>query len=260
MQMLDMRLIDKMTKRDLISVKMIVFDVDGVLVPRGTRIKQSGNTTTLETKVIDKKQIEQIRELNKKGFLVNISSGRGLYMLQEMFRDVLSFVSLTYENGSATWYKGEIYQHINSFKYLKDVFSKLKRVANENIKGFEPKEFIITVHCTKRVKKIEEIVKKEKNLYIVWNGEAYDVGIKKYQTKAVGLRRLMKIFKLEKRNVMAIGDNYNDHELLQEAGIAISADERRVKGDFYVPLKGKFFPADKLMQRILSLLESVNKN
>src|SRR3989344_5855433 len=135
----NMKPITELKKEDLKKIKLIVFDVDGVLVKRGTKIKQVGNTTILETKVIAQKQMEQVRALNKKGFLVNISSGRGLYMLQEMFREVLPFVSLTYENGSATWYKGKLYQHINSYEYLKDVFPKLKRVVSSNIKGFEPK-------------------------------------------------------------------------------------------------------------------------
>ena len=246
--------LDQISKKELEKIKMIVFDVDGVLVPRGTRIKQVGNTTTLQTKVIAPKQIKQIQELNKKGFLINISSGRGLYMLQEMFREILPFVSLTYENGSATWYKGKIYQHINSFKYLRDVFPKLKKFAsnNPNVRGFEPKEFIITLHCKKQIKEIEKIVKEENGLVTVWNGEAYDVEIKKEQTKALGLRRVMRIFKLKKENVMAIGDNYNDAELLKESGMPISADKTRVEGKFYVPLKDKFLPADLLMQKILS--------
>lgn len=250
-----MKPLNQMSEKDLTPIKMIVFDVDGVLVPRGTKIKQVGNTTTLQTKVIKEKQIEQIRELNRRGFLINISSGRGLYMMQEMFRAVLPFVSLTFENGSATWYKGKVYQHVNSFVHLKNVFPKLKKVSarNKDVKGFEPKEFIITIHCTKQVKEIEKIVKKEKGLITVWNGEAYDVQIKKSQTKAVGLRRVMKIFKLKKKSVMAIGDNYNDYELLQASGTPISADKSRIKGKFYVPLKGKFLPADKLMQKILSL-------
>src|SRR3989338_4279891 len=96
-----MRPLEEMTEKDIEGIKMIVFDVDGVLVPRGTKIKQVGNTTTLETKIIAPKQIKQIKELYQKGFLINISSGRGLYMLQEMFREVLPFVSLTYECGSA---------------------------------------------------------------------------------------------------------------------------------------------------------------
>ena len=250
-----MKPLNQISKKEMAPIKMIVFDVDGVLVPRGTKIKQVGNITTLETKIINEKQVKQIRELYRMGFLINISSGRGLYMLQEMFREVLPFVSLTYENGSATWYQGKIYQHINSFERLKGVFPKLKKVAikNKNIKGFEPKEFIITIHCTERIKNIEKIVKKEKGLMTIWNGEAYDIQIQKKQTKAVGLRYVMKIFKLKKKNVLAIGDSYNDHELLKESGMPISADKTRVKGDFYVPLEGKFLPADKLMQKILSL-------
>jgi HAD superfamily hydrolase (TIGR01484 family) len=250
-----MKPLKEMTGADLKKIKMIVFDVDGVLVPRGTKIKQTGNTTTLETKVIAEKQIEQIHQLNNLGYLVNISSGRGLYMLQEMFREVLPFVSLTYENGSATWYKGQIYQHINSFKYFTHILPKLKKVTegHKDFKGYEPKEFIITIHCEKQIKGIEEVVKKEGGLYTIWNGEAYDIGIKGKQTKALGLRHLMKIFKLKKYSVMAIGDNYNDAEMLAESGMPISADKTRVEGKFFVPLEGKFLPADELMQKILSL-------
>ena len=156
--------ISELTKKDLRKIKLVVFDVDGVLVPRGTKIKQKGNTITLETKTIKKKQIEQIKKLHNLGFQININSGRGLYMLQEMFREILPFVSLTYENGSATWNKGKIYQHVNSFSHLKNVFFKLKSVRDQNIKGFEPKEFIITVHCKERVKKIENIMSKERRL------------------------------------------------------------------------------------------------
>jgi len=250
-----MKPLEQLLKKDISRIKMIVFDVDGVLVPRGTKIKQVGKTTTLETKVIHQKQIEQIKKLNQKGFLINISSGRGLYMLQEMFRDILPFVSLTYECGSATWYRGKIYQHINSFERTKNILPKLKKITvkNKNVKGFEPKEFIITIHCKKPDKKIEEIVRKEKGLVTLWNGEAYDILIKKDQTKALGLKYARQIFKLKKENVMAIGDNYNDHELLEEAGMAISADKRRVRGKFHIPLDGKFLPADILMQKILSL-------
>ncbi|MCX6754081.1 MAG: HAD-IIB family hydrolase [Candidatus Nomurabacteria bacterium] len=250
-----MKPLSQMVKKDLEKIKMVVFDVDGVLVPRGTKIKQIGHTTTLNTKVIAKKQIEQIRELYKKGYLINISSGRGLYMLQEMFREILPFVSITYECGSATWHNGKIYQHINSFELTKDIFPKLQKVTNKskNLKGFEPKEFIITIHCKKPDKKIEAVVKKDKNLVTLWNGEAYDVLIKKTQTKALGIKHAMKIFKLKKENIMAIGDNYNDQEMLNESGMPISADKSRVNGSFYIPLEGKFLPADNLMQKIIEL-------
>ncbi|MCK5591442.1 MAG: HAD hydrolase family protein, partial [Candidatus Pacebacteria bacterium] len=134
-----MQEINHLTKGILADIKLIVFDVDGVLVPRGTKIEQKGNWTTFETKRIAKKQIEQIKKLHELGFLINISSGRGLYMLQDMFREILPFTSLTYENGSVTWFDGDIIQHTNSYKYLREIFPKLQQVSNKHIKGFEPK-------------------------------------------------------------------------------------------------------------------------
>ena len=128
-----MKPIKELIKKKLSKIKLIVFDVDGVLVPRGTKIIQKNNKTTFETKKILKQQIEQIKILNKKGYLININSGRGLYMLQSMFQEVLPFVSLTYENGSATWYKGKIYQHVKSFDYLKKVLPKLQKIKSKNI-------------------------------------------------------------------------------------------------------------------------------
>jgi len=246
--------ISKLTKEDLQDIKLIVFDVDGILVPRGTKIKQEGTITTLETKVIRRKQIEQIKKLCDLGFMININSGRGLYMLQEMFREILPFISLTYENGSATWDKGKIYQHLNSFFELKDIFFELKKIKNKNIKGFEPKEFIITIHCEKPVKKIELLVAKQKNLYTIWNGEAYDIGIKGVQTKDRGLKSFMRINKLKKKNVLAIGDNFNDREVLEAAGIAITADKDRASGDFYIPLNNKELPAKQFMDQIFRVL------
>lgn len=245
--------IGSLSKERMRDIKLIVFDVDGVLVPRGTKIKQVGNKTVFETKKIAKKQIDQIKRLHNRGFLINISSGRGLYMLQEMFRDILPFVSLTYENGSATFMKGKIYQHINSLNFLGRTYIKLARIHDKRIKGFEPKEFIITLHCKSRVKKVEKIISLDSSLYGIWNGEAYDVGIKNVQTKALGIRKLMKILSLRKKNVLVIGDNYNDKELLDGAGIAVSADKSRVEGDFYIPLSRKKLPADVLMTHILSI-------
>ena len=146
-----------------------------------------------------------------------------------------------------------MYQHVNSFDKLKKVRGELAKVSSKEIKGWEPKEFIITIHCKGRVGKIESVVSRFKDLYSIWNDEAYDIGIKKVQTKTTGLKEVMKMFKLKNKNVLALGDNYNDKELLNSVGVSVSADKERVEGDFYVPLNGKFLPADVLMGRILSL-------
>src|SRR3989339_221304 len=185
-----MKPIEEITSKDLEEIKLVVFDVDGVLVPRGTKIKQNGYITTLETKVIADKQIKQLRKF----------------------------------------------------------------------KGFEPKELIITIHCEDEISKIPYLVDEHnksikstgQELYCLWNGEAYDIGVKDIQTKAVGLINLIKYLGLEKKNSLAIGDNLNDAELLAQAGISVTADKERVKGDFYVPLFGEKLPADFLIDCILA--------
>ena len=40
-----MKSFNEITKKDLKNIKLLVFDLDGILVPRGTKIKQTGNIT-----------------------------------------------------------------------------------------------------------------------------------------------------------------------------------------------------------------------
>jgi len=250
-----MKNINELSKNDIRDIELIVFDVDGVLVRRGTNIKSGKDFLNLELKSIGDDEINKIRELYKSDcFDINISSGRGLYMLQLMFREVLQYVSLTYENGSATWINGHIIQHVNSYNQLKPVFDKLLSVKNEKIFGWEPKEFIITIHCSDRVNEIEEITNEFNYLYCIWNGEAYDIGIKNRQTKSNGLKNLISMLELERNNVLVIGDNYNDEDLMSIGGISITADKSRVIGDFWVPLNDDKLPANILISKILSIL------
>lgn len=53
-----MKSISELTKNELKKIKLIIFDVDGVLVKRGTKIKQKDSYTSFETKKIEPKQIE----------------------------------------------------------------------------------------------------------------------------------------------------------------------------------------------------------
>lgn len=255
MEELKNKQIKLLTKEKLKKIKLIIFDVDGVLVKRGTIISQKGKTLKFKFKEIPKKEIKQIKEISKLGFFININSGRGLYLLEDMFREIMPYVSITYENGSATWYKGKIYQHINSFTKLKKIMEKLSQVKHPNIKGFEPKEFIITIHCKDRVKKIEEIVKEEKELYWIWNNEAYDIGLKNIQTKSNGVKKVASLLKIKKENILVIGDNYNDKELLASGGISVSADKSRVQGDYYIKLDNNNLPASQLMNHIIKVMK-----
>ncbi len=244
-------ILDNSVKKKLKKIKFIILDIDGVTVPRGTKIKKISNNLSIRIRKVPRSEIKKIKKLSQKGYLIGINSGRGLYMLQDMFRSVLDSLVITYENGSATWYKGKVHQHVNSFQKLKKLRSELEQVQHENIKGFEPKEFIITIHCKKRVKKIENIVDRYKGIYWIWNDEAYDIGIKNKQTKAKGLESVMKLLKLKKEQILFVGDNYNDISIGKKVGIVVSADKSRLKGDIYVNMHKKKFPAEQVMDLFL---------
>jgi HAD superfamily hydrolase (TIGR01484 family) len=217
---------------------MIVFDVDGVIVPRGTIISQEGPKTTIYIKKIEKHMIDLISDLHNLGYHVNISSGRSLSTLMEMFRPILPLVSITHENGSATWIAGKIYQHVNSFKELKDLHTQLSAVKHYLIKGFEQKEHIITIHCRDRVPEIEEIIWKHNGrsdiynkITCLWNGEAYDIQIESLQNKGAAVSEVHRIGLFDCKTI-GIGDNYNDEELIHACDIGVTADASRVSGDF----------------------------
>jgi HAD superfamily hydrolase (TIGR01484 family) len=248
-------ILDDKLKQKLKKIKFIILDIDGVTVPRGTRIKQISNNLRMRVRKVPRSEIKKIKKLHKRGYILGINSGRGLYLLQDMFRPVLDNIIITYENGSATWYKGKVYQHVNSFEKLNKLRAELEKIHSKDIKGFEPKEFIITIHCKKRIKKIEKIVDKYKGIYWIWNDEAYDIGLKNQQTKAKGLEKVMKILKLKKSQVLFVGDNYNDVSLTNKVGLVVSADKSRLKGDIYVDMHKKKFPAEQVMDIFLNELK-----
>lgn len=248
-----MKQLKEMTSKNLKDIKLIVLDVDGILVPRGTKISKIGNSVKIKIKKIRKKEIELIKRMHEKGFNINISSGRSLQTLKKMFSKILRFVSITYENGSATFFKGKIYHHSKGFSNLEPLEKKLKAIKSKSIEAFEPKQFIITIHCKDRVNAIEKTIRKYGELYCLWNGEAYDIGLKNKQTKAVGLKNLIKILKLKKKNILVLGDNYNDKNLTKEASVSVSADKERMKGQFFIPLSRKNLPASVLLRKILQI-------
>lgn len=247
-----MKHINELTKDQIKSLGVVVFDVDGVLVPRGTRIKQSEDTLTITTKKIPKSSIRKMEELHKY-VDININSGRSLTTLMVMFNDILDYISITYENGSATWKDGAITQHVCSFHELKYVyFIADKYKEHIYFKGIEPKEHILTIHCLDRILELENDVELYPELYCLWNGEAYDIGLMNFQTKANGVYEL----KMPYSKTLVIGDNLNDIDMMEVADISISADKNKVKGDYYIDQEDNKLPGEILLDILLKGFEN----
>ncbi|MDD2696937.1 MAG: HAD-IIB family hydrolase [Candidatus Pacebacteria bacterium] len=227
-------------QQELNKLKMVVLDSDGVSLPRGTDILEKEGSdfyqAVIKTNKITDRLAEKLNRL-KKRMKVCVSSGRGLIYLQSMYGKILGEGTiLQAENGNLSLIEGRIMQH---FEYKEKYFKKLATIREEikklPIKGFEPKQFIMSVHAEREIPEVYEIVKRndpENELKVMWNGEAFDIQ-KKIVSKGEGLKRLMQELKIQKEETIAIGDRINDKELIEVAGIGISADADKLKADYW---------------------------
>ena len=251
------------SKEKLNKIKLLILDSDGVSIPRGTIINEMNTKSSYKcffrTRKITDEFIDQINELKKKKKIkICISSGRSLLYLQMMYEKIIDNETiLQAENGNISLIKGNIKQH---FKYNNKYFSKIAKIKKEikhlPVTGFEPKQFILTVHAKREIFEVYKIVEKndpEKELKVMWNGEAFDIQ-KKNVSKKSGLKDILTLLKIKKDEVIAIGDRINDKELLKIAGIGVSADIRKLKAEYYINTTKNELPGEILVDYLLKKL------
>ena len=131
---------------------------------------------------------------------------------------------------------------------------------DKRIRGFEPKLFILTVHCD-RMGKIPNLVKqmdKRSELYCLWTNEGYDIGSKK-MSKGKGIVNLAKYLGIQGKQIMTTGNNYNDEEML-EVGKGVTVEPDRVEAEYFVEHRpdelGGEILADFLLKRYSSFSSS----
>lgn len=229
---------------DVKKINLIVFDVDGVIVPRGTKIIEKDSYVSFNLKFPPKEFIEIARELLNYSNIA-ISSGRSMLTLKTIFAELFGqeingnhFVMQAENGGRISIGPDEIGAGHNHeyIKNLSSLRSKLREIKHENILGHEPKETFITIHCEDRVPSIENLIDK-KTHYIIWNGEAYDIGDPNI-TKGTGLHKVKKALRDrtgKEIHALAIGDRHNDIDLLKEADVSVSADPKLLtEADYYI--------------------------
>jgi hydroxymethylpyrimidine pyrophosphatase-like HAD family hydrolase len=254
--------------KDISNINLVVFDVDGVIVPRGTEIIEVGSKVTFNLKFPSKEFIETAKGLLKYTN-VAISSGRSMLTLKTIFTELFGqeenghkFILQAENGGRISIGADEIGAGHNSefIKGLSSLRSKLREVKHENIKGFEPKETILTVHAHNRVPGIEKIVDKNTH-YIIWNGEAYDIGDPSI-SKGTGLTRIKQVLKEGmggKIKAIAIGDRQNDLDLLENADISVSADPEVLRqADYFISEDSKDLPGVILAKYLLKKFKEKN--
>ncbi len=224
--------ITQLTSNDLKNIKILAFDGDGVTMPEGTYLREKDNELVIRSKSPQGSTLESLREL-KKRFKLLFTSGRSLLFLTRMYEPLLwENVILQGEMGIFTLLDGKVYQlkkfTSNQLKKSNLIKSKIRKLAkeNSNIVGFEPKQFLITVHCKQKDQKIENLVKENDpndKYHCLWSGEAYDIGPKEF-SKGTGLKFLLDLMNLKPENVLAVGNDPNDIELVKTAGLSVTTN------------------------------------
>ena len=248
--------IEEMGKKDLENIKMLCFDSDGVTVEKGTKFLDGGWTITQD---LSPEMGNKMLKLKDK-FWINVTSGRNLEFLKKRYELVLGDkFSLQAEIGNIGWYKDGEFRELWSEYELKRV-EKIRKILEEKLLrmddfiAFEEKEMIITIHAKNEIELINKTVKEndEKGwLYCWWNGEAYDIGPKRFN-KASGLKKMADILGINMDEIMIVGNGINDRDMRNGVGIDVSTDPKSLKADFWT--EGEEVGGEKLVDRILKLV------
>jgi len=249
-----------LSQKLLIPIKLLSFDCDGVVLPEGTILSQKNNSLSISTHPLPESSQNLLNKLKKKYWL-NFTSGRNLVHLSQVFSPLLGDrVSLQAENGLLNYLEGQVWQSLSfsekkllKLRLLKKSLTELSQTLS-GISGFEPKQFIITLHSQAPQAKIEELVKQsdpENELYCFYSGEAYDIGFKEI-TKKKGLELLLKKLKLPLSAVLVVGNDSNDQDLLKKATCSVSTDPKAVEAQFRTDKTG-WQGGQELMQHLLNL-------
>ncbi|MCI0619439.1 HAD-IIB family hydrolase [Candidatus Wolfebacteria bacterium] len=247
-------------RETLDRLKLVVFDSDGVSVPRGTEIREHVSSEhidlTIRAFMVNRKLVELLARLRKRVMIV-IASGRSLLHLETMYGTLLGDGTiLQAENGNLSLIGGRIVQH---FAYSETYFGMLAAIRRDArtlpIKGIEPKQLIVSVHAERELPEMYDIVERHDErheLKTMWNGEAFDIQ-RRDVSKAAGLQKLMKHIGVTPEETLAIGDRVNDVELLASVGVAISADKSTAPAEFWT--EGEGLPGEILAQYLVETYE-----
>jgi len=228
------------------KIKMLVLDSDGVTVKRGTKIIEKEDENFLEVSVRANKISDELSgKINKlkDRMIICVASGRGLIWLQSMYSKIIDDRTIILaENGNIALIRGKLKQ---LFDYDAEYFTLRAQLRNEisklPINGFEPKQIILTANCPYKMKQIPDIIKRldtKQQIKAMWvAGEAWDIQ-RKDVSKGAGLKKIIEKLGLAEENLLAVGDGLNDKEMVEMAGIGVSADINDLKAPYYTTGEG----------------------
>ena len=238
----DMKNIKDITEQELGALRVITFDIDGVIIPTGTQLQENADGTELhmKSKQLSRQFVENLKEL-KKHLKLNFSSGRNILYLKSLVNEIFDEdIFLQAENGNISWFEGKLTHSSHSadyFQKLKIIRERIKGMiagGDKRIRGFEPKMFILTSHSDQMedIPNLVQEVDPEGELYCLWTNEGYDIGSKS-MSKGKGIKKLARHLGINPKEIMTTGNNYNDAEMLKE-GTGVTVEPVRVEAQYFI--------------------------
>jgi len=258
-----MKDIKEITKEELDALKVITFDIDGVIAQTGTKMTETMSEDSIDLYMESKKLSDNfIKDLKKleKYIRLNFSSGRNILYLKTLTNQIFNKETiLQAENGNITWLDNKITHseysddYFNKLRDLKERIREIKKKDNR-VRGFEPKLFVCTVHC-EEMEEIPNLVKEigEDKLYCLWTNEGYDIGSKQI-SKGVAIKNLAEKLGIDVKQIMTTGNNYNDAEMLQ-VGKGVTVKPERVKAEYFINHKEEELGGELLVKFLLEYFE-----
>ncbi|MDO5426136.1 MAG: HAD family hydrolase [Eubacteriales bacterium] len=231
-------------------IKLIASDLDGTLLLNGAQSLNPGTT-------------DLIHELTGQGRIFVAASGRQYANLQRLFAGVEKEIAYICENGALVMYRDEVVEkHIIDREIGQEILEAImEREGSEallsgvNTSYIQPKEMSYAAHMKNVVKNnvtiVEDILKTEEpylkisvyekagvsrsedywkarfadRMTVVTSGNAWLDFMPKGVHKGTAIRSLMKKLGISPDEALAIGDNYNDLEMLGEVSYSFAMEK-----------------------------------
>jgi hypothetical protein len=241
---------NELEEKNFMNIKLLASDLDGTLLQNGALLPSP-------------KAYELIGQLKEKGIIFVAASGRQYHSLRKLFAPVADEIAYVCENGSLVMYKNEIlykaemdenlvtkmlqvieehpnYQAVPSTAkgtYVSDRYHEIATLMRNSynyqieeipdIFNLPEPAIKISVYCESGMTQKDDDFFKSlfgEEAMIATSGITWLDMMAKGINKSVGLRELANHLGIAIEDCMAVGDHYNDYEMLQTVGHPVAVE------------------------------------
>jgi len=186
------------------EIKAVAIDIDG--------------TITTEDRKIPPKSVEAIQELEAGGISVVLASGNVLPIAYGLAQYLGTSGPIVAENGGVVCYQRNI-EVLHEIDRAMMAYKKIEEM--EGVERLFTDRWRVSEVGLKRIAKVDEIKQKIEGLPVDLVTTGYAIHImEKGMNKMQGLKKAAELMDIDVENILAIGDSYNDIEMLEGCGIS----------------------------------------